>query len=87
MAYDWKKLLKLMPIVAGSIDPRAGVIAEAAEALFASEFEKAKQSDPALTFNDWAEQALAHIAASDSDFDEGIGKSKEFLKKGHEGEG
>lgn len=84
MAFDWKALIKAMPVVAASVDPRAGAIAKAIEALVGSELEKAQAADPNATLDDLIERALADLAQSDADFDEGLRKARELRKLGHE---
>lgn len=86
MAFDWKALLKAMPVVITSADPRAGAIATAIEALVSSELARAQAVDPNATMESLIDQALADLQKSDANFDEGIRKANEWLKKGHDGE-
>lgn len=76
---DWRELIKLIPLVANSVDPRAGQIASAITTLANAEIAKAQQNDPSKT----REQVIAEAGA---DWDLGVSKAKELRQLGH-GEG
>lgn len=87
MAFDWKALLKAMPVVITSADPRLGAIASLAEGIVSTELARAKEAKPETTLEDLIaerEQALASLVKSDANLDAGIQKANEWLKKGHE---
>lgn len=89
MAVDLKALLKAMPVVLTTVDPRLGAIASLAEGIVSTELARARESKPETTLEDLIaerEQALASLAKSDINFDAGLLKANEWLKKGHETE-
>ncbi len=76
---DWREIIKLIPVVAGSVNPLAGVIATAIAKLADEEIGKAQAVDPSKTRDDV-------IAEAGAGWDLGIGKARDLKKLGHEGE-
>lgn len=77
---DWSELIKLVPIVAGSIDPRAGEVATLIEQIANTEIRLAMDRDPSKT----REQVIEEAGA---DWERGLAKARELRQLGHEGEG
>jgi hypothetical protein len=76
---DWSSLLKLIPVVAGSINPLAGVVASAVQKLAEEEIARRQAANPSLTRDEI-------IAAAGADWDLGVGKAENLKKLGHEGD-
>lgn len=76
---DWRELLKLIPLVAGSVDPRAGVIATAIQKLAEDEIARAQAVDPSKT----RDQIITEAGAQ---WDAGLDKVNLLKKLGHESE-
>lgn len=76
---DWAKLLKLIPVVAGSINPLAGVVATAVAKLAEEEIARRMAADPSKT----REQIIIEAGA---DWDLGLTKAHDLKKLGHEGD-
>lgn len=76
---DWQQLLKLIPVVAGSVNPLAGVVATAVAKLAEEEIERRQSHNPALTRDEIIAQAGAN-------WDLGISKAQDLRKMGHENE-
>ena len=74
---DWQQLLKLIPVVAGSVNPLAGVVATAVAKLAEEEIERRQAANPALTRDQIIEEAGA-------DWDLGLNKARELGRLGHE---
>lgn len=74
---DWRELMKLIPVVAGSVNPLAGVVATAIQKLAEEEIARAQASDPSKTRDEV-------IAESTANFDVGLGKVADLKKLGHE---
>lgn len=77
---DWTKILKLLPVVAGSINPMAGVIAQQIETLAEEEIAKKMAADPSLT----REQVIDNAGAK---WQLGVDKAKAGRQLGHEADG
>jgi len=77
---DWRELIKLLPVVAGSVNPLAGVVATAVAKLAEEEISRRQTAEPSKT----REQIIAEAGAS---WDLGLSKVGELKKLGHEGEG
>jgi hypothetical protein len=77
---DWSKILKLLPVVAGSVNPMAGVIAQAIETLAEEEIAKRMAADPSLTRDQIIDNAGAKWSL-------GIDKATAGRRLGHESEG
>lgn len=82
--FDWRELLKAMPIIAGSIDPRAGAIATLVEQVVDAEVDKVQEADPSLTREEARAKAIADAAER---WEAGLDKAKQLRQMGHEGEG
>jgi hypothetical protein len=54
---DWHKLLQLLPLVAGSVNPLAGVIGTAIQKLAEEEIAKRQAADSTLTVDEVIAQA------------------------------
>lgn len=76
---DWRELAKLIPVVVGSVNPLAGVVATAVAKLAEEEIARRQASNPTLTRDQI-------IAAAGADWDLGIGKGQDLKKLGHEGD-
>lgn len=76
---DWSSLLKLIPVVAGSVNPLAGVIATAVARLAEEEIARRQAANPSKTRDEI-------IAEAGADWDLGISKSQDLKKLGHEGD-
>lgn len=76
---DWRELARLIPVIAGSVDPRAGEIASAIHTLADHEIRIAMDADPAKT----REQVITEAAAQ---WEAGLDKAKLLRQMGHEGE-
>ena len=74
---DWQALLRLLPVVAGSINPLAGVVAGQLMNLAEEEIKRRQAANPSLT----REQIIAEAEAK---WQEGIDKAKALRQKGHE---
>jgi hypothetical protein len=74
---DWTKILKLLPVVAGSVNPMAGVIAQAIETLAEEEIAKKMAADPSLTRDQVIDNAGAKWGV-------GLDKATAGRKLGHE---
>lgn len=74
---DWTKILKLLPVVTGSVNPMAGVIAQAIETLAEEEIAKRMAANPALT----RDQVIDGAGAK---FDLGLSKARDLRQAGHE---
>jgi hypothetical protein len=74
---DWSKILKLLPVIAGSVNPMAGVVAQAIETLAEEEIAKKMAANPALTRDQVIESAGAK-------WNLGIDKATAGRKLGHE---
>lgn len=74
---DWRKLLKLLPVVAGSINPLAGVVASAVQTLAEEEIARRMAADPSKTRDQVIDEAGA-------DWGLGLGKAHDLRKMGHE---
>jgi hypothetical protein len=74
---DWSKVLKLLPVVAGSVNPVAGVIAQAIETLAEEEIARRMAANPTLTRDQVIETAGAK-------WDTGLGKAHDLERAGHE---
>ena len=74
---DWRELVKLIPVVVGSVNPLAGVVATAVEKLAEEEIARRQAVDPSKT----RDQIIAEAGA---DWDLGIGKAQDLRKLGHE---
>lgn len=77
---DWRELIKLVPVVAGSINPLAGVVATAVEKLAEEEIARAQAADPSKT----RDQIIADAGAK---WDLGLSKVADLKKLGHEADG
>lgn len=77
---DWSSLLKLIPVVAGSLNPLAGVVATAVAKLAEEEIARRQAADPSKT----RDQIIAEAGA---DWDLGIAKGQDLKKLGHEADG
>jgi len=77
---DWSSLLKLIPVVAGSVNPLAGVVAAAVEKLAEEEIARRMAANPSKT----RDEVIAEAGAG---WDLGIGKSRDLRKMGHEADG
>lgn len=76
---DWRELVRLIPVVAGSVNPLAGVVATAIAKLADEEIARAQAADPSKTRDDVITEAGA-------DWDLGVGKARDLRKMGHEGD-
>lgn len=74
---DWRELMKLIPVVAGSINPLAGVVATAVAKLAEEEIARAQAAEPSLTRDEF-------IARSTAKFELGLSKVADLKKLGHE---
>ena len=74
---DWRELIKLLPLVAGSVNPVAGVIGQAVETLAEEEIARKQAADPSKT----REDVIAEAGAS---WDVGLSKVEDLKKLGHE---
>jgi hypothetical protein len=77
---DWSKILKLLPVIAGSVNPMAGVLAQAIETLAEQEIAQRQAADPSKTRDQI-------IAESNANFDLGLSKVADLKKLGHEADG
>lgn len=77
--FNWGELLKLLPLVAGSVNPLAGVIAQQIMKVAEREIQDRQQSEPDKTRDEI-------IAEAGAKFDEGIAKAEALRRKGHEGD-
>ena len=77
---EWSKLLKLIPVVAGSVNPLAGVIAAAVAKLADEEIARRQAADPSKTREEIIEEAGAA-------WDLGLSKVQDLKKMGHEADG
>lgn len=76
---DWSELLRLIPVVAGSVNPLAGVVATAVEKLAEEEIARHQRAEPTKTRDEI-------IAEAGADWDLGLSKVADLKKLGHEGE-
>lgn len=76
---DWQQLLKLIPVVAGSVNPLAGVVATAVAKLAEEEISRRQTAEPSKT----RDEIIAEAGAT---WDLGISKAQDLRKLGHEGE-
>lgn len=76
---DWSELLRLIPVVAGSVNPLAGVIATAVARLAEEEIKRRQAADPSKT----RDEVIAEAGAG---WDLGLSKVAELKKLGHEGD-
>lgn len=74
---DWRELIRLIPVVAGSVNPLAGVVATAIVKLADEEIAKAQATDPSKTRDEI-------IAEAGTNWDLGIGKARDLRAMGHE---
>ena len=74
---DWRELIKLLPVVAGSVNPLAGVVATAVEKLAEEEIARRQSADPSKTRDEI-------IAEAGADWDLGLSKVADLKKLGHE---
>lgn len=74
---DWRELLKLVPVVAGSVNPLAGVIAAAVAKLAEEEIARRQRAEPTKTRDEI-------IAEAGADWDLGLSKVADLKKLGHE---
>lgn len=74
---DWRELIRLIPVVAGSVNPLAGVVATAIAKLADEEIARAQAADPSKTPDDV-------IAEAGAGWDLGISKARDLRKLGHE---
>jgi hypothetical protein len=77
---DWRELIKLIPVVVGSVNPLAGVVATAVEKLAEEEIARRMAADPSKT----REQVIEESGAG---WDLGTNKSRDLRKMGHEVDG
>lgn len=75
--FNWQEIIKLIPLVAGSVNPLAGVIAQQIMQVANREIQNRQQSEPDKT----REEIIAEAGAK---FDEGIAKAEALRRKGHE---
>jgi hypothetical protein len=74
---DWRELLKLLPVVAGSVNPLAGVVATGIQKLADEEIARLQAKDPSKTRDQIIDDAGA-------DWGLGIDKAKAGRQLGHE---
>lgn len=74
---DWSELLKLIPVVAGSVNPLAGVVATAVAKLAEEEIARRQSADSSKT----RDQIIAEAGA---DWDLGLSKVADLKRLGHE---
>lgn len=74
---DWRELIKLIPVVAGSVNPLAGVVATAVAKLADEEINRQQTADPSKTRDEI-------IARAGANWDLGLSKVAEGKKLGHE---
>lgn len=74
---DWANLIKLIPLVAGSVNPLAGVIATQIMKVAESEINKRQLENPTLSRDEI-------IAEAGRDWEKGLAKAEALRRKGHE---
>lgn len=74
---DWREILRLIPVVAGSVNPLAGVVATAIAKLADEEISRRRQADPGKSRDEI-------IAEAANEWQEGLDKAIALRKKGHE---
>lgn len=74
---DWSKLFKLLPLVAGSVNPLAGVIATQIMQVAESEISRRQQLEP----NKSRDEIIAEAQAQ---WDKNIADAEALRRKGHE---
>lgn len=74
---DWRAVIRMIPVVAGSVNPLAGVIGTQILKFAEGEIDKKIAADPSLTREDV-------IRASTADFDKGLDIARRSRQKGHE---
>lgn len=77
---DWSELLKLIPVVAGSVNPLAGVVATAVAKLAEEEIARRQHAEPSKTRDEI-------IAEAGAKWDLGLAKVANLKKMGHENDG
>lgn len=78
-SFDWGALLKLLPVIAGTANPAAGMLASQLLKLIEGEIARRQAADPSLT----REQIIAESTAK---FEQGLDAARKLRQKGHEGE-
>jgi hypothetical protein len=74
---DWSNLIKLIPLVAGSLNPLAGVIAQNIMEVAESEIHKRQQIEP----NKSREEIIAEAGAL---WEKNVADAEALRRKGHE---
>lgn len=74
---NWSEILRLIPVVASSVNPAAGIIAQQVMNVANSEIQRRQQQNPSMT----REQI---IAESNAKFDQGLDAARRLRQKGHE---
>lgn len=75
---DWSEILRLIPVIAGSVNPAAGVIATQIMNVANSEIQRRQQQNPSMTREEI-------IAEANAKFDQGLDAARKLRQKGHEG--
>lgn len=74
---NWSEILRLIPVVAGSVNPAAGIIAQQVMNVANAEIERRQRQQPSLT----REQI---VAESNAKLDQGLDVARKLRQKGHE---
>lgn len=74
---DWMQVLRMVPVIAGSFNPAAGLLATQLIKLAEKEIEDKQKENPSLT----REQIIAESTAK---FEQGLDAARKLRRKGHE---
>jgi hypothetical protein len=74
---DWSNLIKMIPLIAGSVNPAAGSAAAILIKIAEEEIQRRQQANPSMT----RDEIIAEAGAA---WQEGIDKATALRQKGHE---